>query len=322
MVSHHLLLVFLQRLAAFVSMTLSFMRTITILVPFRKIPSRKVYILCFVYGASVFITEAFGASMNPQSRTFLSTNVYIFGPTNLNFIYIFYLAPFVIADIVTLASIVIATWKLNIKKRKYKYQGQERENRVRREMTATIRLVGLIFLVCNTGYPAFLVYLMKGDTGPTDLHRALSSKEEYPCIAYVLGCMLSYIEAALTPIILSARGSQLKKAHQENLQRAISRLSSRSRVTNGEKMDRMTLQFLAATSMQLSSLGQDVIQTNASQTIQKKTANNKQRKMRRCDSKDSRLATSSTKLPVVSEELETSSFHSIIQVDVLACTEL
>ena len=317
MVTHHLFLCFLQRLAAFISMTLSFMRTITILVPFRKIPSKKVYTLCLAYGMIIAITTAFGVSMDSDSRTYLATNVFIFGPTNRNFIYIFYIAPFVIADLVTMASIIIATWKLNIKKRKYNYQGQERENRVRREMTATIRLVGLIFAVCNTGYPVYIIYLTR-TIGPVNLSDELSSRITYPWIAYILGCVLSYVEAALTPIVLTARGSQLQKAHQQNLQRAITRLSSKSRVLNREGMDRMTLQFLAASSMQLSSLGQDIIQTNASQAIQR----NSHKKFNRNSSKESRLASSSAKLPAVSEELETTCFHSIVQIDVLACTEL
>ena len=159
--------------------------------------------------------QLFGGTFDAGSRESLATNIFILAPDNISFFYIFYVMPFLIAGIVILASIIIATWKLNIKNR---YQNQKRESKVRREMTATIRLIGFIFLLCNMGFPAFLIYLSSTST-QAELKTTLSSKLEYAWAAYILGSVMSFLDAAVTPIILTVRGSQLKRVHRENLQR-------------------------------------------------------------------------------------------------------
>lgn len=256
MFTHQMFLIFCQRLAVFVSMTLSFMRSITILVPFRKIASGKVFVVCVVYGIVILILQLFGGAFSTSSRQCLATNIFILAPGNTSFFYIFYVTPFLMAGLVILASIIIATWKLHLKKNRYK--NQTREARVRREMTTTIRLTGFIFLVCNIGSPAFLTILAIS-SNHTRLRSTLSSRMEFVWGSYILGNVMSYLEAAVTPIILTIRGSQLKRVHRENFRRVLNRISSRRELRRQEEPDRHTLQFLAASSMQLSSIYQDVV---------------------------------------------------------------
>ena len=306
MFSHHMALTLLQRLSVFVSMTLSFMRTLTILLPFRKIPSSKVYAACSIYGGVMATLQVFGGAVDPRSRECVATNVFILSPDNLSFFSIFYVMPFLIAGLVVLASIVIATWKLNLKKNRY--SNQMRESKVRREMTATIRLVGLIFLLSNLGYPSFLIYLTSQDT----LRGALSSRPHFVWAAYFLGSVMSFFDAGVTPIVLSVRGSQLKRVHRENLQRALKRISSRRHAPAGSQPDRLTLQFLAASSMQLSSLYQEVVSASVQTNVR--------RNVRRTSWDQGRVVNcveSAVKhLPILSEESETSNSQSGIQATV------
>ena len=245
---HHLLLLLLQRLTIFTSMTLSFMRTVTILVPFRKVARNKVYLACGMYGLVTLVLQLFGS----WSKVRVATNLYILAPDNTSFLYIFYVMPFLAASLVILASTLIASWKLTM--RRSRYSNQERENRVRREMTATIRLTGFIFLLCNVGCPVFLTCL---SVSSVSLTQTLQSRPGFYLAAYILGNGTGYLDAALTPIILSVRGSQLKRVHKEIIHRALKRISTRRALSR--EPDHRTLQFLAASSMQLSSLCQEAL---------------------------------------------------------------
>lgn len=300
MFTHQMFLIFLQRLAVFVSMTLSFMRSITILVPFRKIASGKVFAVCAVYGMVIVIVQLFGGPFHLSSKQCLATNIFILAPDNISFFYIFYVTPFLVAGLVTLASIIIATWKLHLKKNKY--NNQTRETRVRREMTTTIRMTGMLFLVCNIGFPVFLTTLAITNKH-NRLRSTLSSRIEFVCVAYILGNVMSYVEAAATPIILTIRGSQLKRVHRENLQRVLNRISSRRELKRQEEPDQQTLQFLAASSMQLSSIYQDVVIRRVNKQVSRDSRGNFGKK-RRCGDQDGVISIKN--LSVVTEEGETS----------------
>ena len=260
-------------------------------------------------------------------RMSVATNVYLLSPCNTNFLYIFYIVPCLLAGVVTLLCVGIATWKLNLRRCKCR-KDQERGNRVRREMTATIRLVGLVYLVCNTGYPAFLIYLSSSSRaqGLLDMRLALLSRPEHIWLAYILGNVLCFVDAAATPVILSFRGSQLKEAHRENLQRAISRLSrSRSCLTIPvpDGLDKSTLQFLAASSMQLSSLGLETVTSdmrfNMRRKVQERRRSVQGKRRLSNGGHSSRRYTlgSLIRLPVLSEEPFSSG-----TLETVACTSL
>ena len=238
-----------NRTSIFCNLLLAVYRTVMILQPFHHINLKVVKVACLLYVVPWIVLSGIAINQfyilqNPYSFVinlyindcYLGSGLaYMVEEHSLNMNLDIWFAVAIIPDLISFViPVIIVAVSCTIQVISINRSSQFPTSSNQRHVTITVILMSCLFVVCNSAFSIYILYLSYLYWSHGE-ERLAELSEQFPVVVAILGAVLPVLNAALNPVIIISRSKELRGSFIGTVRRMSSRTYSSTSEVNSSR---------------------------------------------------------------------------------------